>query len=202
MPFKRKTVFVCATGPSLTQAAADMLRDRCVVAVNDAYKLLPFAELLYACDAKWWDVHKGCMGFAGERWSTHEKGHSNDKRATAAKYGLTLIAGRVGSKFRTDGKIAYGSNSGFQAVGLTIWLGAPRIVLVGFDMREVGGRRHFFGDHPKPLRNGGNMRDWALKFDNAAKHLPPGVEIVNATPGSAIKAFPFVRLGDECENSK
>jgi hypothetical protein len=196
------TVFVAATGPSLTPEVASLVRGNRVVAVNDAYKLFPFADVLYACDAKWWDVHKGCPGFLGERWSSHEKGGSNDKREAGAKYGLKLVAGRSGETFRTDGAIAYGSNSGFQAVNLAILFGASRIVLVGFDMREVGGRRHFFGEHPRPLRSGGCFQSWAAKFASAAKCLPAGVQVVNATPGSAVKAFPFVKLDDECASLK
>jgi hypothetical protein len=187
------TVFVAATGPSLVPEVAEVLRGRNVIAVNDAYKLLPSAPVLYACDAKWWEVHGGCPGFAGERWSTHQKG-SNDKKACAEKYGLNLVPGRSGEEFRNDGVIAYGGNSGFQAVGLAIIFGAARIVLAGFDMREVGGRRHFFGEHPRPLRNGGSLQKWAQRFDKAAKSVPAGVSIVNATRGSAIKAFPFVGL--------
>jgi len=197
-PFKHQTVFVAATGASLTSAVAELLRGQHVIAVNDAFKLLPFADLLYACDAKWWEVHNGCMDFAGERWSTHEIGGSNDKRAIAKKYGVSLIAGRSGDKFRTDGTIAYGSNSGFQAIGLAIWLGAARIVLVGFDMRDIAGKRHFFGDHPKPLRNGGCFCAWLRVFAKAAKRVPPGVEIVNATSGSALMVFPLVSLEAEC----
>ena len=191
------TVFVAATGPSLTDDIAEALRGRNTIAVNDAYKLLPHAPVLYACDAKWWEVHKGCPDFPGERWSTHQKG-SNDKKACAEKYGLHLVAGRSGEEFRNDSVIAYGGNSGFQAVGLAILFGAARIVLAGFDMREVGGRRHFFGEHPRPLRNGGSLSRWAQRFNKAARTVPAGTEVVNATRGSAIKGFPFVDLGAEC----
>jgi len=192
------TVYVAATGPSLTQGVADILRGQRVIAVNDAYRLLPFAEVLYACDARWWDVHKGGGGgFAGQKWSTHEKGVSNDKTACARKWGLRLAPGAAGDVLRTDGTIAYGGNSGFQAVGLAIILGFTRIVLVGFDMRAVDGRRHFFGNHPRPLRNSDCYKRWVKGFDIASKALPSRVTIFNATPNSAIKSFQMVRLEDE-----
>lgn len=192
-----ETVFVAATGPSLTPTAADLLLGKRVIAVNDAYKQIPSADVLYACDSKWWEVHNGCPFFSGERWSTHEKGGSNDKTAVAKKFGVNIVPGRSGSKFRTDSVIAYGGNSGFQAVGLAILFGAARIVLVGFDMREVAGKRHFFGDHPKPLRNGSAFHSWVQKFTEASRSVPQGVKIVNATTGSAIKCFPFVNLAEE-----
>src|SRR5512139_1237105 len=58
---------VAASGPSLTPKVADACKGFHVVAVNDAYRLFPDADVLYACDPKWWDVHKGVRKFAGER---------------------------------------------------------------------------------------------------------------------------------------
>ncbi len=174
-----------------------MSRDVGVVAVNDAYMLLPFADVLYACDAKWWDVHRGAAGFAGEKWSSHGIG-SNDKLKAAERWGLKVMLGaaRPGFSFG-PGIIHYGSNSGFQAVNLALQLGATRIVLVGFDMRPAGdGRRHFFGDHPPPLRNPSSFDGFIRAFEEAAKLLPPYIEIRNATPGSALECFASVNLAE------
>lgn len=189
-----ETVFVVASGPSLTPEIANRLRGRRIVCVNDAYKLLPFADALYACDLKWWEVHEGCPNFPGEKWSSHEKGGSNDKTRLPKEFGVNLVPGRAGNRFRTDNTICYGGNSGFQAVNLAILFGAARVVLVAFDMREVKGKNHFFGNHKKPLRVGACFRTWVLKFCEAAEHLPKGVQVFNATDGSAIRCFPFVNL--------
>lgn len=188
-------VIVAATGPSLTPEVAEACRGDLIIAVNDAYKLLPFADVLYACDAAWWDVHKGASGFPGEKWSSHRAG-GNDKTQQQQRYGLRLVAGDGKPFFSTDpALIHYGGNSGFQAVNLAIHFGAARIVLVGFDMRDVKGKRHFFGDHPKGLRTSTAYTSFIRSFENAAKKLAPGVEIVNATPGSALKCFPFIDFG-------
>jgi hypothetical protein len=191
---------VAATGPSLTPEVAASVKGCNIVAVNDAWRLLPFAQVLYACDASWWTVHKGASGFAGERWSSHGAAgriRHNDKALVAAKYRLNLVEGRDGSTFSTDpGFIHYGSNSGFQAVNLALLMGAIRIVLVGFDMQAVDGRKHFFGDHCAGLRNTSNYRNFIQAFERAAKALPAGLEILNATPGSALRCFPMVDLHD------
>src|SRR6185503_19111154 len=63
---------VAATGPSLTADVAEQCRGHRVLAVNDAYRRIPFAEALYAGDADWWEVHAGCPDFAGEKWSAHD----------------------------------------------------------------------------------------------------------------------------------
>jgi hypothetical protein len=193
-------VVVAATGPSLTRDIASACEGIPVIAVNDAYRLFPSAELLYACDAAWWRQHGGCPEFMGEKWSSHGGADHNDKRTAAREYGLRLVQGRAEPGFSFDPSlIHYGDNSGFQAVNVAGhkigWRG--RIALVGFDMRQVGGRRHFFGDHPRGLTNttkGYGL--WPAKFAAAAKTLPETIEIINCTPGSAITCFPMMELAD------
>lgn len=180
---------VVAPGPSLTPDVAEACRGDRVIAVNDAYRRVPFADVLYACDARWWGVHGHCRGFAGEKWSSHGRG--NEKLREAGLYGLTVVHGDNGKGFSLDPElIHYGGNGGFQAVNLAILFGACRIVLVGFDMHGS----HFFGHHPKPLRNTTNFEKYIKTFEDAAKMLPAHIQIVNGTPGSALKCFPFVDL--------
>jgi hypothetical protein len=195
-----ETVIVAAPGPSLTREVAEQCRGYRTIVVQDAWRLLPWADALYGCDTKWWEHHAGVPDFAGEKWSTTDDG-TNDKREAAKAYGLQLIAGKTGEGFSTDPRVLhYGSNSGFQAVNLAIVWGAARIILVGFDMRVVGGKRHFFGDHPKPLNNRADFVSFRRPFERAAKSLPPGVEILNATAGSALTCFPMVSFEDALSN--
>lgn len=201
------TVIVAATGVSLTPDVAETCRrSRCpIIAVSDAYRLLPFADILYSCDGAWWDVHKGCPDFRGEKWSSHGEPGANDKRVHGERYGLTLVrgshcnsgppAGRCadGGTFSTDPThIHYGGNSGFQAINLALLFGARRIILVGFNMDSGG---HFFGAHPKGLRNVDHSKS-VMTFTHAWRHLPAGVEIINATPGSRLRGFPRMSLED------
>lgn len=195
--WRGETVVVAAPGPSLTKAVAEQCRECRTIAVQDAYRLLPWADALYGCDAAWWHVHGGCPGFAGEKWSSHGSSSHNDKREIASKYGVRLVQGVGRDGFSTDpARIHYGSNSGFQAVNLAILFGARRIVLVGFDLRSVDGRRHFFGDHPKPLRNRNDYRAFVRAFEKAAKTVPASVDVLNATPGSALTCFRHMSLGE------
>lgn len=185
---------VAATGPSLSSAA-----ERCgrasvpVVAVNDAYRLLPSAAVMYACDPDWWQLHQGCPEFVGEKWSSHEP-WTNDKRATARQYGVRLIRGQDVEGFSLNPSVIhYGATSGFQALNMALLWGARRLVLVGFDMHSRGGR-HFFGDHPEPLSNFMRFESVVPRFRRAAAQLPSGIDIVNCTPGSALDCFPMMPL--------
>lgn len=137
------------------------------------------------------------MDFAGEKFSSHGKESVSDNKEEAAeKYGLTLVKGAPGDGFSTDPLVIhYGDNSGHQALNLAILFGSPYIVLVGFDMRHVSGKSHFFGDHPKGLFQRQEYQSFARKF----KAPPEGVTIVNATPGSALTTYPIMEF-DEAVN--
>ena len=191
------SAIVVASGPSLNPHVAEAVRLRqspsCgVIAVKDAHMLVPFADVLYACDARWWTHHRGVPSFMGDKWSSHGPG-ANDKRLTAVRYDLSLIAGAERPGFSQERElIHYGYNSGFQAVNLALHMCTrpARITLVGFDMRVgADGRRHFFGNHP--WETGQGFTRFIEAFDEAARRLPADVTIVNATPGSALTCFPL-----------
>jgi len=194
---------VAASGPSLTAEVARKcqmarwLRGWRVLVVQDAYRLMPWADSLYGCDERWWKVHAG-TDFPGERWTTHEDGESsgNCKDAIADLYGLRLVRGQSADEFSTDPDVIhYGSNSGFQAVNLAMLRGVSRICLVGFDMRLHGDKAHFFGSHPAPLHNRSDYKDFAARFTHAAKFVT--LPIVNCTPDSGLTCFPMAELDDE-----
>ena len=197
-----RPVIVAATGPGLTPEVVKICQASrlSTIAVNDAYRLMPWADMLYACDDMWWRHHDGCPDFAGEKWSSHgaigSKRH-NDKSKAAALYGLNLVAGRDEIGFSLDPHVIhYGSNSGFQAVNIALLAGGNPIILVGFNMQAVGKRRHFFGDHPAGLRNTADYRNFVRHYVHAAKRLSPDIKILNATPDSALTCFPKVDLHD------
>lgn len=89
-----------------------------------------------------------------------------------------------------------GGNSGFQALNLAVQFGAKRIILVGFDMRlDLG--VHWHGPHGKGLNNPRDIlfASWRDALNGAAASLAGlGVEILNASPVSALTAYPIVDL--------
>jgi hypothetical protein len=102
---------------------------------------------------------------------------------------------RDGLTTRSGDFISWNRSSGAAAISLAHRLGARRIVLLGFDMRMVGGEKNWHNDHIEKKHNPfhRHMRSFpAIARDAAAL----GLEIINATPGSAIKQFPIVPLED------
>ena len=108
---------------------------------------------------------------------------------------MHLVKGAPGGGLSTDPcVIHYGDNSGYQALNLAVLFGSPYIVLCGFDMRHVSGKSHFFGDHPQGLFQRAEYESFARKFDKAP--APDGVDIINATPDSALRCYPMMELDD------
>lgn len=185
-----KTAALLASGPSLNQGDVDYLRHRChVMAVNDCYRIAPWADALYAADEEWWHLHKGAEGFAGEKWT--------QSSAAATRYDLRHIEGvdRPGLSLDPH-RIHFGLNSGFQALNLAVLLGAYRILLLGYDMRlAASGKRHWFGDHPGAMNKDSDYRAFAARFDAILPQLDAvGVEVINCTPGTALRCFPQAEL--------
>lgn len=157
--------------------------------VNTTYQAAPWADLLYACDETWWQHHypKLATVFSGELWTISE--------AARERHGLRWIFGQEGSGLSPDPTYIHtGMNSGYQALGLAALFGARRIVLLGYDFTVgPGGRRHWHGDHPRPLGNAPPSRypAWANAMNVLATDLKrSGVEVINASRRTALRCFP------------
>ena len=178
---------IIASGPSLTQEQVDACRGKGkIYAVNNAYQLAPWADVLYACDHEWWDKYR--PEFAGEKWSINEH--------AARDFGVKLIGKNQKSLFSTEkGVIATGFNSGFQALNLAYEQGFRKAILLGFDYRDGG--NHFFGRHPGSLDKSPGMHRWIQHMHDAAPIMAAaGYQVINATPGSAIKCFSMMDISE------
>lgn len=182
------TTFVClAGGPSLTQADVDVCRGRArVIAIKDAIRLAPWADVLYACDAKWWKHYGDALQFPGQRFTLdHFASQWAEVLRNTGDTGLELAPGGI----RT------GKNSGYQAINLAVHLGARRIILLGYDMQPAGARDHWFGEHPWKTRP-----PYALFLQLFPSIVEPlkaiGVEVLNASRVSALSCFPRVAIED------
>ena len=192
------TVVCIGGGPSLTAEQVEYCRGKArVIAINDAYKLAPWADVLYFCDDKWWMWHhKKLVEWQG--MIVRLQGGKHDFGDPRIKV-LRNLDQRDGLSDRQDG-LHTGQNSGFQCINLAALFGAARILLLGYDMQVhmVGGlpKSHWFGDHP-----GGTS---ARVYEHMLRHFPSliaplkkkGIEIVNCTPGSKLRCFPMMSLED------
>ena len=190
------TVACLGGGPSLTHAQVAALKGRVrVIAINDAWQVAPWAEVLYACDWRWWLKHNGVPAFTGLKVAL-----SNARAHLDAYPEIHLLenTGTEGLEFEPTG-LRTGRNGGYQAINLAVHLGAKRILLLGYDMKAAAdGRTHWFGDHADwPTRPSVFAQAMLPHFPGLAAALEVlGVEVVNCTPDSALDTFPRVPLED------
>lgn len=179
-----QTVVILASGPSLTQEDAAHARGKAkVIACNNCYALAPWADMLYACDYRWWKHYR--PDFYGLKVCPHPGG--------AKEFGLIYIKGEHKPGLSFDPQcIHYGGNSGFQAFNLAVLSGAKRIILLGFDMQPAAnGRLHWHQDHRNignPQRN--SFGRWIKAFSEAAPQLAErGISVLNCSRETALTMF-------------
>ncbi len=187
--------FVCIGGGTVTQEEVDSIRGRArVVAVNDAYKLAPWADALYAADQSWWKAHQGVPDFAGLKYAIEQQMKGGDFPSDVT---VLRNTGKSGLEREPSG-LRTGDNSGFQAINLAVHLGARRIVLLGYDVgRLQNGRAHWFGNHPSPLGHTSQEMfvQWRALFATLVQPLDDlGIAVLNASRHTALECFPKVQL--------
>lgn len=150
--------------------------------------LAPWADVLYSADGKWWMYHREkALKFSGLKVTI---------RNTLAFDEVMFL--EYSSQAPFDPRpthLVSGGNSGYQAVHLAAHYGAKRILLCGFDMRQVEKKKHWFGSHPERLDSPQNYRRWITNFECLHTALKQrGLEVINCTPKSGLSSIPFMPL--------
>lgn len=184
----------------------EAIHDRHVIGVNMAYRIGHWIDVVFFGDCGWYLWHRKqlakfpglkvscCPRFAGRKEGDPERIKFVQK-CRKVKRGITTERDSV----------AWNGNSGAAAISLARHFGVRRIVLLGFDMKTDAEKvTHWHGYHvekysgkvdrrgnPKPrptrLPFGRHLRGFP-KIAEDAKRM--GIEIINASPKSAIDAFP------------
>ena len=185
-----QTVICLATGPSLTQADCDAVRGQRVIAINDAHRLAPWADVLYSSDRQWWPFYKGVPAFGGLKYGVGSLPGGSNPFHQCPDVQVLKNTGEDGLELQPTGLKTYW-NSGGAAINLAVHLGAARIVLLGYDM----GGDHFFGAHPSRLNQQSPFRAFVRLMATMVEPLKAlGVVMLNASRQTALKCFPRVSL--------
>jgi len=196
------TCFILGGGPSLLNIQMWKLSEKNVVAVNNAYLKCPWATAVYFQDCKWYHEpiaddtivthQQELRKFKGYKVTTCIQSEEPDGSIQVVERG-----GRHGlSPSRTQ---INGNNSGYGAIDLAIKFGATRIILLGFDMKIVGGRHNYHSGHRRAVGAGVYKDQFLPAFGTMAKaikKLELGVEIINCTQDSALDYFKTGLLED------
>lgn len=173
-----KKTFICvASGPSLNAAdcAVASKSGHPVIAVNSSWVAVPDCEHIFAADYGWWRNYHRVVPKTAFCWT-------QSKRALSL-FDVNLFSSRGGS-----------FNSGQRAIELAAYLGAERVILLGYDCTLTNGT-HWHGDHPVNLRNPtpGEVGRWHTDFSSLVSVLPD-VEIINASRHTTLTCFPRLTL--------
>lgn len=180
-----ETVAILASGPSMSLELAESLRGQCrVIAINNqSFDCAPWADVIWASDHKWWKEYYGRVkDFPGRKLMV---------RRGLIFPGVEFLDYSQKVHDERASFISCGGNSGYAAICLAAKYGAARVLLYGYDMRPVSGRmrRH---EYPANLNSRPRFQHWIPKFALLADYLKRrNVSVVNCTPGSALKSFPF-----------
>lgn len=175
-----------------------------VIAINRAYRLAPWADWLWGCDAdRFWAWHSDAVDFAGTKIVIRPCGDASSYPARWAKLAELAAAGvnilRHSAReypgparhegASSDPAVVYGNNSLYQILSVIAHTGASTVLLIWADM--TGGHWHEGYSTGEP--------DYAISivpyFETLVQPLKKaGVTVINCTPGSAIPYWPVLQL--------
>jgi len=197
---------IVAGGPSLKGMKLDVLRNRIrMIVINESYRLAPWADVLYGCEAPWWNLRqKETAQFKGirvgyepptlvhykqkiERIEIKRKPNWRDHQDWYVHEFIFDPLGTVGS----------GQNSGFQAINLAAQFGVKGIALLGFDMK-MSPDVHWHGRHPSPPLRNPDYDRFTIWREHLTKNAPllaaRGIDVVNCCTDSGLEVFPKMKV--------
>lgn len=187
------TAFILGGGGSLRGFDCSRLRGSgWVMAINSSFKTAPFCDALYFNDFSWFTGKSDgkprrklieASDALVVTTSRQAKGAAPDRLKLLKMSPTSSLSG-----------LRQGRSSGQSGISIAAAFGAKRIVLLGFDMRRIDGRSHHHDEY-------GSASDRLYSHDfipafagwNAAAKQER-IEILNATPGSALREFPSINV--------
>lgn len=174
----------------MSAADAEYVRGKArVITVNGTWRLAPWADAHYSNDHDWFEaelpeMQKACTG---EFWCGHPAWRHPAVRSMP-------FDKRARGILRVPGRLAWGGNSGYAALGLAYQFGASRIVMVGYDQSDANGA-HWHGEHPEAIRKGFNFTMWHERYGEAARDFARmRVQVINCSRATTLLCFPLAGL--------
>lgn len=180
----------------------EYLHDKHVIAINAAYLLGDWVDMVFFGDSGFYLTHKIQLAqFPGLKVSCHA-GLSGEK--------WVKFLSRDGKKPKgissSPTMVSWNQNSGAASISIAAWAGAKRIILLGFDMKLSGeNRQHFHNVYGRGVIDTKDQRKIRrLPFNRHLMGFPAiasdakglGIEILNACPDSAIDCLRKVTVKD------
>lgn len=202
-----QTVYIIGGGPSISKMALHPIHKCPVIGVNNAFTLGPWVDITFFGDQAWWE--RECLNLLRHPGlivtCLPSQMFTDMKRVKQVIRNDRVL----GLHTKTQNRVYWNQNSGAAAINLAILLGAAKVVLLGFDFKtdKKNGHRQGHNWHKFHNPTAAPAQDiYVNKFLKGfeaivrdLKKLNEGgwhrqVEILNATPDSALEVFPKVTL--------
>jgi len=199
--------FILAGGPSLKGFDFSQLAGELTIGINRVFEYFcPTINVAMDIDYYKW-IHDGTYGpEALEKFKAYQGVKLWIDTRRAAVHGVFVVRGSRGITTQSLHTGIYsGLHTGTGAISLAVALGANPIYLLGYDMGYGGGngrrRSHFHDGHPKRRSTDRTFEIFRKNTDAYAEYLTGwGAQVINATPGSALKNFTAGKLPDDLES--
>ena len=196
------TVYIIGGGPSILTQDLTVLASKRVIGVNMAFLLGPWVDIIWYGDKQWYNLQSPRILSYNGLVLTCSAEAQNVRRHPAVKYVGRSKPSGIESKKRTH--VAWNGCSGASAISVAYWLGAKKVILLGFDMqidaKNKAAKTHWHDEYP--LRWDKKKSSHVNPYPKFLLYWPQimrdakrlGLEILNATPNSALNLFPKVTL--------
>jgi len=183
-----------------------------IIAINTAFKLGNWVDLVFFGDNGWFQKNReDLIDFLNLKVACHAHFSKNDYVEERVKYIEKDRNHAKGISPRVN-KVSWNHNSGAAAISLAVHLGCKKIILVGFDMKlDDKKEQHWHNQYrPKGFFNGNSEKGSVKTFNRHLQGFPVilkeaeklGVEIINASPDSAIECFKKMSVQDILKEEK
>lgn len=186
-----ETAYIVAGGPSVKHQNIELLKGCRVIAINSSYLTVPWANILWFSDARWYNHHrlthmKELMSFKGRQITN----------APAIRGPNLLSMVRSSPPPYIDLRPTHVVNqrtSLHGALNLCWHFDVKRIVLLGADMsRDKAGISHHH--EPHPWKNEDGNKCWDKQMEHLKMTAPllaeKGIEVINTSLVSRIDWWP------------
>lgn len=183
-----ETVYIVGGGPSLLNFNWNSLAGKKTIVINKAILSLSSANVFYWTDSRVYGWYKSEIDkFKGLKVTIRDSPlYPNDVKILKKgdRYGLS----------EDVSTLSHGNNSGYAAINLAYLLGAKKIVLLGYDMKNNGTQGHYHDGYPVPPTGDSIYKEQFIPgFVILAGLLKEKrIEVYNASVESSILAWPKI----------
>jgi len=194
-----QAVIAGTSPPSVYSPYMSFLHDKHVIGINVAYFIGNWMDMVFFGDGSFFRTHKADLAkYPGLKVSCAPA----CDRVPWVKYLARDTTHPTGISLN-PGYVSWNRNSGSAAISVAVQAGAKRIILLGFDMKTDSNHQHWHDMYGGGLID--NQKIITKTTATFSRHLSGfssiaqdarrmGVQIINASPDSAITQFPKVHV--------